>query len=68
MDGEGTMSGLELDPRWDWIEVPELGSAEPRYIKGRCHHLEVVPVKSVTGDEVARLCRTCDAQLPPSGD
>lgn len=33
------------------------------YLRGRCRHLEVVPVES-GGGLVARLCRTCDTQLP----
>lgn len=58
---------LELDPRWDWLETTPFGSAQPEYLKGHCRHLatEVVDIVSVTGETVARLCQTCDAQLPP---
>jgi hypothetical protein len=59
------MNDLELDPRWDWVEVTAWGDPEPVYVKGRCNHLEVEPVESVSGELVARLCLTCDAQLPP---
>jgi len=58
----------QLDPRWEWVEVTELDSAEPQYVKGRCRHLEVEPVETGSGvddiEVVAHLCRTCDAQLP----
>jgi hypothetical protein len=54
---------VELDPRWDWIEVTAIGDREPRYIKGQCKHLVVVRVES-GGEVVARLCLTCDCQLP----
>lgn len=54
---------LELDPRWEWVDVTCIGDRESRYVKGRCNHLETTPVESmVTGDTVARLCLTCDAQ------
>ena len=52
-----------LDPRWEWHEVTMFGDRERRYIKGRCNHLETVPVEAVTGEVVAHLCLTCDAQL-----
>lgn len=55
---------LELDPRWDWIDVRSIGDPGPVWIKARCKHAEVVPVES-GGVEVARLCLVCDAQLPP---
>jgi hypothetical protein len=54
----------DLDPRWDWIEVWELGKPDPVYIRGMCNHLEVKPVEAVTGEVVAHLCVTCDSQLP----
>lgn len=58
----------ELDPRWQWIEITEMGSRDPVYLKGPCRHLEAVPVTScVTGEELAQLCLTCDGQLPPAG-
>jgi hypothetical protein len=55
---------IDLDPRWEWIEIATRGERDPVYIKGPCRHLEIVPVESVSGEVVARLCRTCDAQLP----
>ena len=58
---------MELDPRWEWIEIGDFGKRDPTYIKGRCRHTELVPVNSLTGEEVAQLCLTCDGQLPSSG-
>jgi hypothetical protein len=53
----------DLDPRWEWTEVSTLDRRFAQHIKGRCNHLEVVPV--ISGDEtVAHLCQTCDQQLP----
>lgn len=55
---------LNLDPRWEWIEVRALGDAGPRYIRGPCKHLEPVPVDSiVTGETIATLCGTCLKQI-----
>lgn len=56
---------VALDPRYDWVKIRRLCDAEPVYVRGACLHLEVVPVESVTGEVVARLCLTCDTQLPP---
>ena len=58
------MTEPDLDPRWEWYRSQSLGRSD-RYIKIRCNHLELEPVVSVTGEEVARLCVTCDTQLPP---
>lgn len=52
-----------LDPRWDWVELWTFSDAQPTFVKGRCNHLEVVPVHSF-GAVVAHLCLTCDEQLP----
>jgi hypothetical protein len=60
------MSEPELDPRWDWVAISSFDKPGPTYIKGRCRHTEVEPVTSLTGEEVAQLCLTCDSQLPPS--
>lgn len=57
------MSGMELDPRWEWTLVQRLGMPD-EWIRVRCLHTEVAPVESVTGDVVAQLCLTCDIQLP----
>ena len=60
---------MDLDPRWEWFEAHRFGDAEPRYIRGRCLHTEVVDVcRSLDGERVAQLCLTCDAQLPPRYD
>ena len=56
---------VDLDPRWSWVEVTAYGDLAPNYIRAYCNHLELVPVHDVTGELVARLCRTCDTQLPP---
>lgn len=56
---------VELDPRWEWIEVQTFGDQNPMHIRARCKHLETVPVDTVAGEHVAQLCLTCDAQLPP---
>lgn len=58
--------GVQLDPRWEWAElhVPE-SAAAVAWIRVACRHLETVPVQLVTGEVVARLCLTCDGQLPP---
>jgi hypothetical protein len=53
----------DLDPRWNWTELCRFGSTQPIYIKGRCNHLDVVPVETA-GEVVAHLCVTCDVQLP----
>jgi hypothetical protein len=56
---------VDLDPRWDWIEITAIGDHAPNYIKGMCRHTEVVPVEAIDGNVVAQLCQTCDTQLPP---
>lgn len=53
----------ELDPRWEWIETVSLDGG-PQWVRGRCRHLEVVPVEATNGEIVAQLCTTCDTQLP----
>ena len=59
----------ELDPRWEWFDVTIVGDHERRYVKGRCHHMETIPVESmVTGETLARLCLTCDSQIPLPGE
>lgn len=55
---------VALDPRWEWIEVVRFDEPGPTYVRGRCRHLEVVPVESIEGETVAQLCMTCDTQLP----
>jgi hypothetical protein len=55
---------MELDPRWDWLEVYTWGDPQPRYIKGACNHLELEPVYNVAEQLVAQLCKTCGAELP----
>jgi hypothetical protein len=57
------MNEDDLDPRWEWVEVGFF-SGETRYVKGRCKHLEIVPVESaVDGHTLAWLCVTCDTRL-----
>jgi hypothetical protein len=58
------VSEEQLDPRWEWFEVTAVGDRERHYVKGMCRHVETVPVRSaVTGETLARLCLTCDAQF-----
>jgi hypothetical protein len=57
------MDAADLDPRWDWHEVRLFGEPGPGYIRGACRHTEVVPVESVDGEVVAKLCLTCDKQF-----
>lgn len=49
----------------EWRDGPmRLCDPEPRRIRGRCLHRNVVPVESiVTGETLARLCLVCDRQL-----
>jgi len=57
------MNEQDLDPRWDWVQVigPDMRYS---YVKGRCNHLEIVPVESaVDGHTLAWLCVTCDTRL-----
>jgi hypothetical protein len=52
---------MELDPRWEWVDVSTLGEGPgARFVKSRCNHLEMEPITDVTGERVAVLCRTCD--------
>jgi hypothetical protein len=55
------MNPEQFDPRWEWIQVPEIGNLD-QWIRGQCKHLEVEEVHSVDGVLVAALCRTCDTQ------
>lgn len=55
------------DMHWDWAEIHAVGDPSPRYVKVACRHLDTVPVDLLTGETVARICLTCDADLPPSG-
>jgi hypothetical protein len=68
---------FNMDPRWEWVEDARFGSADVTYVKGRCRHLDVVPVEAAAdalavalGEDdgarsvVAHLCLTCDLQLP----
>jgi hypothetical protein len=62
------MSGsvADLDPRWEWHHVCSADGTLDRWVRGGCNHLEVVNVDvALTGEVVARLCVTCDTQLPP---
>jgi hypothetical protein len=55
---------VELDPRWEWIDAPALGEMPgTTFVKGRCNHLELMPIHAVTGTYVADWCRTCDTQF-----
>jgi hypothetical protein len=58
----------EHPDRRDWEPVYTAERREAvAYIWLGCRHFDTVPVESiVTGEELARLCLDCDAQLPPS--
>ena len=63
-EGRPDSGAVELDPRWEWHLVRGIGVPD-RWVKARCRHLEVDPVKSLSGEVVAQLCLTCDTQFPP---
>lgn len=52
---------VDLDPRWEWIHVPTYGDPD-LWVKGQCKHGEVIPIRDISGELVARWCRTCDKQ------
>lgn len=55
---------IPLDPHWNWVNVQALGDPAPVYIRCECLHLETVPVTLlITGELVAEICITCEAQL-----
>lgn len=56
------MTVVELDPRFDWVEIQAFGDAGPRYVRAACRHIDAVPVDS-DGVTVAWLCPTCDQRL-----
>jgi hypothetical protein len=59
------MSDLELDPRWEWVDVSSMGEGPgTTFVRAYCNHLEVEPVTDVDGELVAKLCRTCDKHWP----
>jgi len=59
-------SSADLDPHWNWFEITALGDPCARWLRGPCRHLDVHLVTStMTGEPLAQLCATCDAQLPP---
>jgi hypothetical protein len=57
------MSDLELDPRWEWIDVSSYGEMPgTTFVKGRCNYLKVETVHNLDGEVVALLCTTCDTR------
>jgi hypothetical protein len=57
------MNEDDLDPRWEWVEITSC-EGKTWYVKGRCKHLEIVPVEAAIGGEIlAWLCVTCDTRL-----
>jgi len=55
---------VAVNSDYDWIECPALG--EPSiWVKGNCPHRRTESVVTLDGEYAARLCLTCDAQLPP---
>lgn len=61
------MSRPPLDPRWEWADVSTYDNPD-QYIKTRCLHIDCTTVRSLSGDTVALLCLTCDAQLEAAWD
>ncbi len=54
---------LELDPRWNWVDISTLEEGRgTTFVRAECNHLEVEPVHDISGELVARWCRTCDRQ------
>lgn len=62
-----TVSGPDLDPRWEWAEMSAWGEERTLHVKVACRHLETEPVDTLGGEVVAQLCLTCDSQLPAPG-
>lgn len=58
------MTAAPVDERYDVTEIRATNGSVVRRLL-TCRHAEIVPVESiVTGETLARLCRTCDEQLP----
>lgn len=48
----------------EWIEIRTL-CGDSHFVRGACLHDDRVPVEAaITGEIVAQLCTSCDAQLP----
>ncbi len=55
---------LAFEEDWEYIELHTLGG-RTIYSRGRCRHRNIAPVESIVdGALLARLCLTCDTQLP----
>ncbi|MFJ6730016.1 hypothetical protein ACIQPQ_34465 [Streptomyces sp. NPDC091281] len=51
------------DPRFEWIDVSDLGGPVT-WMRGACRHRRPVEFRSVVDDELlAHLCLDCDEQL-----
>jgi hypothetical protein len=49
-----------LDHRYEWCQWYSMTRHDMVWVRGRCKHLETVPVESiVTGETLAHLCTTC---------
>ena len=51
-----------LDPRWEWENVSTV-TGDEQWVKIRCRHIELLPVRDVAEALVAFLCQTCGRQL-----
>jgi len=52
-----------MDDQYEWLEITTL-SGHTTLIRGVCLHRDTADVYNLTGGVVARLCLTCDQQLP----
>lgn len=54
------MSTPDLDPRYEWIEVTDLGREESTFIQGPCRHIEMDRAEETEDGHVSAFrCRTC---------
>lgn len=58
------MSTPDLDPRYEWIEVTDLGREESTFIQGPCRHIEMDRAEETEDGRVSAFrCRTCGEML-----
>lgn len=56
---------MNLDPNFEWMDITPIDKAPgTEFIRIRCNHLHLESVEALDGEVVARLCLTCDEQLP----
>lgn len=56
---------MDLDPRWDWVDVRSVSDPGPVWIHAGCRHLpeELEPISSAVPGQLALLCHTCQATI-----